>query len=247
MGLGGLILWDIKFQVKYGFYLLYGILTAFYRAVLFAIPKSWRENAAVLLIFSDPAAMGLFFMGAIVLLEKSQGVSCAFAVSPVKAVEYITAKVISLCALALAAAAILAGIIIATKITSLNQFILWTVPIEIISITGVLQGVIISLLIVSLSTNKLEGMAVAKISALTILGALVPYFIPAPIQYALSFLPSFWVGKAMIGCKPIYMLTAVLLALLWIVLLLRKYKRQKMFIRTLSHIFFYMNPHVGRR
>lgn len=156
MRLRSLTVWDMKFQIKYGFYLLYVILTALYIVVLFALPTAWRNKAAIILIFSDPAAMGLFFMGAIVLLEKSQRIPCAFAVSPIKAMEYITAKVISLCLISLAVATILAsvtgfshlplvlmgtglssviftllGIIIATKITSLNQFILWTTPIEI--------------------------------------------------------------------------------------------------------------------
>lgn len=48
------------------------------------------------MIYSDPAAMGLFFMGAIVLLEKSQRVLNSLAVSPVKVSEYILSKVISL-------------------------------------------------------------------------------------------------------------------------------------------------------
>lgn len=99
--------------------------------------------------------MGLFFMGAIVLLEKSQHTPCAFAVSPVRPMEYVIAKVGSLSCSSLAVAAILAlaasvdhlymvllgtvlssvmftllGIIVATKIVSLNQFILWTAPIE---------------------------------------------------------------------------------------------------------------------
>lgn len=155
MRLVSLIIWDIKFQVKYGFYFLYGILTPLYVFVLLSMPQPWQKNAAALLIFSDPAAMGLFFMGAIVLLEKSQRVPCAFAVSPVRAMEYVIAKVVSLGAIALVSAAILAiaakvenlaysllgtaisgviftllGIIIATKITSLNQFVLWTIPIE---------------------------------------------------------------------------------------------------------------------
>lgn len=155
MRLGRLTLWDIKLQVKYGFYLLYGILTALYLAALYAMPEGWRGKAASIFIFSDPAAMGLFFMGAIVLLEKSQRVPCAFAVSPVRAMEYIAAKVASLGVIGLAVAAVLAigaktghlvltllgtalsgiiftllGIILATKITSLNQFILWTVPVE---------------------------------------------------------------------------------------------------------------------
>lgn len=155
MRLRNLILWDMVFQVKYGFYLLYSGLTALYLILLSAMPIPWQNHAAAALIFSDPAAMGLFFMGAIVLLEKSQRVPFALAVSPVTAAQYVIAKVVSLCAIALMAAAVLAGaakvdnllytltgtalagamftlssIIIATKINSLNQFMLWTVPVE---------------------------------------------------------------------------------------------------------------------
>ena len=157
MRLGNLFLWDIRFQAKYGFYFLYAVLTVIYTIALFAVPGSWKENTAAILIFSDPASMGLFFMGAIVLLEKSQHTPCAFAVSPVRPMEYIIAKVGSLSAISLVVAAILAlaasvnnlhivllgtvissaiftlfGIIIATKIISLNQFVLWTIPIEIV-------------------------------------------------------------------------------------------------------------------
>lgn len=159
MMLGRLTVWDMKFQIKYGFYLLYSVLTVIYLIILLAMPESWRTAAAAILIFSDPAAMGLFFMGAIVLLEKSQKVPCAYAVTPVRAIDYIGAKVISLCTISIAVAAILAvavkaedlprtllgtalsgavftllGIIIATKISSLNQFILWTVPIEVVGL-----------------------------------------------------------------------------------------------------------------
>lgn len=155
MRLKKLFLLDMRFQAKYGFYFLYAVLTVIYIAVLFALPGKLKEKAAAILIFSDPASMGLFFMGAIVLLEKSQHTTCALAVSPVHATEYVIAKVSSLSAISLVVAAILAlaadadnlhivlfgtfissviftllGIIAATKIASLNQFILWTVPIE---------------------------------------------------------------------------------------------------------------------
>lgn len=157
MRLSRLFLWDIRFQRKYGFYFLYAVLTAIYAFILFAVPGSWKEKTAAILIFSDPAAMGLFFMGAIILLEKSQHTPCAFAVSPVREAEYIIAKAGSLCAISFIVAAILAlianvdnlhivllgtvlsstiftllSMITATKISSLNQFILWTIPIEIV-------------------------------------------------------------------------------------------------------------------
>ena len=153
-----LFFWDMKFQARYGFYLLYGFLTALYAAVLVSLPRSWRENAAAILIFSDLAAMGLFLMGAIILLEKSQRVTAFFAVSPMKAWEYVSSKVLSLSAIGLLVAAVLditascsrlpmvllgtalssvlftlLGLIIASKITSLNQFLLATVPVEILA------------------------------------------------------------------------------------------------------------------
>ena len=157
MSFGRLFRWDLRFQARYGFYLLYGFLTTFYAIILFALPESWKEKMAAILIFSDPAAMGLFFMGAIILLEKSQKVTSYFAITPLKARNYVWSKVLSLCAISLVVAAVLAfiaghkhillllagtflasviftlcGIIVATKISSLNQFILFTVPIEVI-------------------------------------------------------------------------------------------------------------------
>lgn len=155
MRLRHLFLWDMRFQAKYGFYFLYAVLTVVYTLALFAVPESWQAKTAAILIFSDPASMGLFFMGAIVLLEKNQHTPCALAVSPVRESEYIVAKVGSLSAVSLVVAVLLAlaakvnnlpvvmlgtvissavftlsGLIIATRINSLNQFILWTVPIE---------------------------------------------------------------------------------------------------------------------
>ena len=158
-----LFIWDMRFQARYGFYLLYGFLTVLYVVLLFSLPQSWKENTAAILIFSDPAAMGVFFMGAIVLLEKSQRVISFFAVSPLGAMEYVCSKVLSLSLIALLVAMVLAvaanckslprvlvgtflssvlftlfGVIIATKITSLNQFVLATVPVEIFAFVPVI-------------------------------------------------------------------------------------------------------------
>ena len=57
MRLKNLVLWDMRLQAKYGFYFLYAVLTALYLIVLLALPPAWREKAAAILIFSDPAAM----------------------------------------------------------------------------------------------------------------------------------------------------------------------------------------------
>ena len=83
MNTKSLILSDIRFQFRYGFYTIYLVFTLVYVGLLFALPNAWRTDAALIMIFTDPAAMGLFFMGAIVLFEKNERVLDSLAVSPV--------------------------------------------------------------------------------------------------------------------------------------------------------------------
>ena len=152
-----LILGDMHFQFKYGFYFIYAAFCVFYIFLLYLLPDGWRENAASLMIYSDPAAMGLFFMGAITLLEKSQRVLDALAVSPATAFEYIIAKTASLAFISALVSLVIAfaarmrnipvvllttaltssvfsllGLIVATKANSLNQYMMMTIPLEIL-------------------------------------------------------------------------------------------------------------------
>lgn len=147
---------DIRFQFKYGFYLVYAIITMVYIGVIFALPASWRGTASAVIVFSDPAALGFFFMGAIVLFEKSERVLNSIFISPLKIDEYIFSKVVSLglistlvgvtiavlstsanvnivyLTLGLMLGSILfslAGLIVATKVNSLNGFMLGVIPI----------------------------------------------------------------------------------------------------------------------
>lgn len=103
----------------------------------------------------------------------------------------------------------------------------WSVAgILLLSLTGSLQGIVISLLIVTLSSNKLEGMAVTKLSSLIMFGSVVPFFVSAPVDLCVCFLPSYWMGKAVYEGKPIVMLLSVLVAVIWILIVKRKYDRK---------------------
>jgi fluoroquinolone transport system permease protein len=148
---------DIRFQLKYGFYGLYFLVTALYAFAIRLLPVSWRESAVILAVFTDPAALGLFFMGAILLLERDERTLTALSVSPVLPVEYVLAKLFSLsCISFLAGATIslasgfafgpffvfgllggsafftLAALAIGFRITGLNRFILATAPVEVL-------------------------------------------------------------------------------------------------------------------
>lgn len=85
-----------------------------------------------------------------------------------------------------------------------------------LSLAGSLQGVIIGLLIITLSSNKLEGMAVTKLSSLMMLGAVIPYFVPAPFCFGFSFLPSFWMGKGVLENCLLYLLPSIAAGGCWV-------------------------------
>ena len=149
---------DVRIQYKYGFYLLYAFFTVFYIAILSVFPAVWREKAAIFMIFTDPAAMGLYFMGAIVLFEKGERVLDSIAVSPLKTYEYVLSMLFSLSVISTVAGLAIGvaggvitnpvlfilgvflcsclfssvGLILACKITTLNQFVIATFPAEIL-------------------------------------------------------------------------------------------------------------------
>lgn len=148
---------EFRFLFKYGILFLYFVFTVCYLCLLATIPENAKQITAVILVFTDPAAMGLFFMGAVVLLEKSQRVSNSIAVTPVLKSEYVFAKIftmmvtgcvvgIILCLFAeiknifivitgIAFSSILfslVGLLVALKVETLNGFMLATVPFEIV-------------------------------------------------------------------------------------------------------------------
>lgn len=87
---------DIIFQWKYGFYGLYFLIVIIYLVIFSFFSGDVKNMIVSICVYSDPAAMGMFFMGALILLEKSQRITNSIAISPVTAEEYILGKVLSI-------------------------------------------------------------------------------------------------------------------------------------------------------
>lgn len=87
---------DIRYQIKYGFYLLYAFFSAVYIAALFLCPAGYRKTVGALIVLADPALLGSFFIGAIWLLEKGEGLHGFYGTSPLRPMEYILSKGLSL-------------------------------------------------------------------------------------------------------------------------------------------------------
>lgn len=146
---------DVRFQLKQGFYLVYILLTLIYMVILGKLPQEWKSTVVPLVLFSDPSMVGFFFIGALVMLEKVQGVIQYVVITPLRSLEYLLAKVVSLTILAIAATVMITlatygyqlnwfllilaviltssffvfyGFIVAVRCTTLNQYFIRMIP-----------------------------------------------------------------------------------------------------------------------
>lgn len=207
--------------------ILVGLLFRFAIPLLEAALTDWLHLSAVIapyyalidIFFAMLSPVMFCFVSAMVSLEEADEKTAAYLfVTPLGKNGYLAAR---FCIPAVAAFLVTVALLPVFKLTALSP-----VDIALLAVGGTLQGIVISLLILTLSSNKLEGMAVTKLSALMIFGAAIPFFIKHNVQYVISPLPSFWIGKAILENTPFYLLPAFALSALWIYFLLKRYLRK---------------------
>jgi fluoroquinolone transport system permease protein len=150
---------DIRYQMKYGFYFLYAFFSAFYITALFLCPQEYKQVVASIIVLTDPAMLGSFFIGGIWLLEKGEGLHSFWGISPLRPIEYILSKAVSLAIISTVSADIIVmiglratvnyfalsigvfagsmifttiGLIAASFARSVNQYMLLISPLEVI-------------------------------------------------------------------------------------------------------------------
>lgn len=85
----------MRFQFRHGFYYAYAVLAIMYILALRILPASFSYPALTFILFTDIVALGFFFVGAVVLLEKGQHITQSLFTTPLKLTEYILAKQLS--------------------------------------------------------------------------------------------------------------------------------------------------------
>lgn len=206
---------------------LTGIAIKFGIPLLESVLSGWLGQSGVLtpyyslfdLFFAMIAPTMFCFLSAMVMLEEHDShIERALFVTRLRRGGYLTARILIPAVIAFVFTAVFLPVF---RLTSFSLFM--TVA---VSFTGAMQGCIIALMIVTLSSNQLEGVAVTKLSSLTILGAAVPFFVSSPLQYLLSVLPSFWMGIAMREGRLSALLPACITGIICTLLLLRQYSRK---------------------
>lgn len=98
-----MIPWDVRMQFRYGFYTVSAVLTVAYILTLSHVPDPWFVPTLIVVTVTDPGVLGFYFVAALVLFEKEEGVLDALVTSPLGVGGYLVSKVASLTALALLA------------------------------------------------------------------------------------------------------------------------------------------------
>lgn len=99
---------DFRLQWRYRIIAAYIVVVALYATVIISAQDALPNWAIAILIYSDPAVLGFFFLGGLMMLEKGENVRAALAMSAISPTQYLAAKSISLTFIALGAVMVLA-------------------------------------------------------------------------------------------------------------------------------------------
>ena len=103
----------------------------------------------------------------------------------------------------------------------------WTFPMILtISFLTCLLSLTVTLIVFSFSKNKIEGLVLAKLSGIIMIGIIVPFTITSNVQYYFSIFPSFWIAKFLLESNIIYFILSVLSITIWIYVLYKKFNKK---------------------
>lgn len=159
-----------------------------------------------------------FASSMVMLTEYDENMVGYMAVTPVGKSGYIISRLLFPAVISFVATIILLLLFSLTDIS--------LVYIVLLSMLGSVLSIAVSLLLVSFSHNRVEGMALSKLSGIILLGLPVPFFIFSGVQYLFSALPSFWIGKMLRDGNIFLLFPALLTSVLWIAVLYRRFKQK---------------------
>jgi len=165
-----------------------------------------------------PSYMFCFASAMVMLTERDENMAGYMAVTPVGKTGYMLSRLIFPAAVAFPFSILLAYFF---SLTNWDLLMLSAV-----SLLTSLSSTAVALFIFSFSRNRVEGMAMAKMSGLMFVGLVVPFFVFSGSQYLVAFLPSFWAAKLCLEKNMLLMLPSLAVSVVWIWMLGRRFERK---------------------
>jgi fluoroquinolone transport system permease protein len=86
---------DFLFQYRQKIIAIYLIVTLFYLLILSFVPTNYLKFVVPAIIFSDPAGIGLFFIGGVLMSEETQGINHFLSIIPLSIREILFSKIVT--------------------------------------------------------------------------------------------------------------------------------------------------------
>lgn len=183
-----------------------------YFAVSFVLAPYYRLFDVLLILL---APYMLCFAAAMVMLdEHEQNLARYLSVTPLKTGGYLISR---LGITAVLAAVFSCALSLASQLTTWNLCTLAAT-----SVLSAFCGFSVALFLFAFSRNKVEGMAMGKLSGLLMLGLPIPFFLHSPWQYMFSLLPSYWLARYALEGSILWFMASLALSGAGIVVLYRK-------------------------
>lgn len=206
---------SLLLQLRYGFLYAAAFVGALYVALLLPLPGSVLEVAGPLVVFSELAVVGYYFIAGMVLFEKSERTLYALVSTPLRFSEYLGSR---LATLTLLASALSLAVVTAVYGTEFNAALLLA-GVALLSLISLLAGFISVLPFDSITRYLIPSQIPMFVMALPLVSFLgiwqSPVFYLIPTHGALILLDA-----AFEAAIPLWqLLYAVLYGLLWIFIL----------------------------
>ena len=163
----------------------------------------------------------LVFSGVMVILEElDDGTARYLMVTPLGKSGYLMSRL-----------GLFGAIAIGYNIAVLAVFTLSGMPFALNALAALCNlpvSLSVAMLVIAFAKNKVEGMALVKLSGFFFLGYLAAWFLQKPVAYLAGVLPSYWLALMVRENAPLWALPALLSSFLWIGLLYRRFQRRVM-------------------
>lgn len=167
-----------------------------------------------------PGYMCGLLVGFMLLDDKDEKILLQISVSPFGLVRYLSYRIIFL--------AVFCFIITFLYLLFIPLLDFSLLQIFFTSINVALDSIFLTLFLAAFASNKVEGLAYAKLLGLVIIGPITAFFIPAPYHVFTAFLPTYWNGIVLYNSGillPIYGLIGIVVHLVFILILAKKFKK----------------------
>lgn len=118
-----LFMCNLKLQHRQGFNAAWGVISVFYILGLYFIPENLKMKMLPLILYSEPSTFAMIFTGAILLLERDEGLLANLFITPMSIREYMLSK-----ALALSLPACLSTVVISLALAGPSWSLLFIPP-----------------------------------------------------------------------------------------------------------------------